>query len=157
MKWIKRNKYTCIIILVFIIVSAIGYKAITVFFPDGKTAIYGDRLDGKVIVKDEVYEAVKTKFSEQEFVKKVSVRENGRIINITVTVMDSTSIDAAKGLSNIFLDNFSESQISYYDFQLFIKKESESENNFPIIGYKHHNNSQFSWTKDREKTQEEGE
>lgn len=157
MKWIKKNKFTCIIILVFIIVSAIGYKAVTVFFPDGKTAIYGDRLDGKINVDKSVYDAVKVKISEQEFVKEVKVEEKGRIINIIVQVIDSTSIDAAKDISKLFLDEFSESQISYYDFQIFVTKESEAENNFPIIGYKHHNNSKFSWSKDREKVVEQAE
>ena len=71
--------------------------------------------------------------------------------------MDSTSIDAAKGISKLFLDEFSESQISYYDFQIFVTKESSEENNFPIIGYKHHNNSEFSWTKDREKVEPQQE
>ena len=156
MKWIKRNKYTCIIILIFIIISIIGYKAINVFIPNSKSAIYGDRLDGKVEVKKEVYEAVKTKISEQEFVKKVVVRESGRVINVEATVIDSTSIDAAKSLSNLILEHFSESQIGYYDFQLFVGKESKEENNFPIIAYKHHNSSSFSWSKDRDKTQEEG-
>ena len=66
------------------------------------------------------------------------------------------SIDAAKSISGLILEHFSEIQIGYYDFQLFIKKEAASENNFPIIAYKQHNSSEFSWTKNREKTEEEG-
>ena len=151
MKWVKKNKVTIIAVLVFIVISLIGYKTVKMFFPDTKSAIYGDRLDGKVDVSKETYEKVKAKISEQEFVKSVNVRESGRIININVKVMDSTAVDAAKGLSGLILEHFNESQIGYYDFQLFISKESESENNFPIIAYKHHNKSEFSWTKDREK------
>ncbi len=156
MKWIKKNKYTCIAILIFLLIAVIGYKAVKVFFPDTKAAYYGDRLDNKVKVKKSVYEAVKAKISEQEFVKEVNVRENGRTIEIVVLVQDSTSMDAAKGISGLILENFSEIQIGYYDFQLFIKKESASENNFPIIAYKQHNSSEFSWTKDRDKTESEG-
>ena len=62
----------------------------------------------------------------------------------------------AKKLVDNILEPFTESQIGYYDFQVFIKKEDTSENDFPIIGYKHHNSSTFSWTKDREKTEEAG-
>lgn len=156
MKWFRKNKYTCIAILVFIIVAVIGYKVINIFIPNSSSAIYGDRLDGKVAVDASVYKEVKTKITEQEFVKEVNVRENGRTINVTVQVMDSTSMDSAKSLANLVIEPFSESQKGYYDFQIFITKESESENNFPIIGYKQHNSSSFSWTKDREKTQEEG-
>lgn len=156
MKWIKNNKYTCIAILVFVIIAIVGYKAMKVFFPDSKAAYYGDRLDNKVKVENSVYDAVKTKISEQEFVKEVKVRENGRTIEIVVTVLDSTSIDAAKSISGLILEHFSEIQVGYYDFQLFVKKESASENNFPIIAYKQHNSSDFIWTKDRDKTESEG-
>ena len=156
MKWIKKNKFTCIAILIFVLIAIIGYKAINVFFPNAKSAIYGDRLEGKVKVKKTTYEDVKAKISEKEFVKDVNIRENGRIINIEVKVMDSTSIDAAKDLSGLIFEHFSESQIGYYDFQLFVTKESQEEDNFPIIAYKHHNSSTFSWTKDRNKTEKEG-
>lgn len=156
MKWIKKNKYTCIAILVFVIVAIVGYKAMKVFFPDSKAAYYGDRLDNKVKVENSVYDAVKAKISEQEFVKEAKVRENGRTVEIVVTVQDSTSIDAAKSISGLILEHFSEIQIGYYDFQLFIKKDSASENNFPIIAYKQHNSSDFIWTKDRDKTESEG-
>ncbi len=156
MKWVRKNKYTCIAILIFVVVAIVGYKAIKVFFPDSKAAYYGDRLDNKVKVEDKVYEAVKAKISEQEFVKEAKVRENGRTVEIVVTVQDSTSIDSAKSISGLILEHFSEIQIGYYDFQLFIKKESASENNFPIMAYKQHNSSEFSWTKDREKTEGEG-
>lgn len=156
MKWIKKNKYTCIAILIFVVVAIVGYKAMKVFFPDSKAAYYGDRLDNKVKVESSVYDAVKAKISEQEFVKEAKVRENGRTIEIVVTVQDSTSIDSAKSISGLILEHFSEIQIGYYDFQLFVKKDSTSENNFPIIAYKQHNSSEFSWTKDRDKTESEG-
>ena len=156
MKWIKKNKFTCIAILLFVLVAIIGYKAIKVFFPDTNSANYGNRLDNKVKVEKDVYEKVKNKLSEQEFVKTVTVRENGRTIEIVATVQDSTSIDAAKSLSGLILEHFSEIQVGYYDFQLFVKKESKEENNFPIIAYKQHNSSEFSWTKNRDKTEKEG-
>lgn len=156
MKWVRKNKYTCIAIIIFVVVAIVGYKAIKVFFPDSKAAYYGDRLDNKVKVEDKVYEAVKAKISEQEFVKEAKVRENGRTIEIVVTVQDSTSKDSAKSIAGLILEHFSEIQIGYYDFQLFIKKESASENDFPIIAYKQHNSSEFSWTKDRTKTEGEG-
>ena len=156
MKWVRKNKYTCIAIIIFVVVAIVGYKAIKVFFPDSKAAYYGDRLDNKVKVEDKVYEAVRAKISEQEFVKEAKVRENGRTIEIVVTVQDSTSKDSAKSIAGLILEHFSEIQIGYYDFQLFIKKESASENDFPIIAYKQHNSSEFSWTKDRAKTEGEG-
>ena len=154
MKWFKKNKLLIVTIIIFLLLSFLGYKMLKVFFPDVKSAIYGDRLDGKVPVKKTVYSDVKAKISEQEFVKSVEVREVGRTINISVVILDSTSKDAAKSVTGMILEFFNESQISYYDFQVFISKESESENDFPIIAYKQHNSSEFSFTKDRDKTTE---
>ena len=153
MKWIKKNKFTCIAILLFVLITVVGYKAMKVFFPDSKSAIYGDRLDNKVVVKQKVYDSLKTKISELEYVKEVKIRESGRIIYITVLVLDSTSIDSAKSIASMITEPFSEIQLGYYDFQLFIKKEDSKENNFPISAYKHHNRSEFVWAKERDKTE----
>lgn len=156
MKWIKKNKFTVIAIVCFVIIAILGFKLKEILFPDQRTAIYGDRLDGKVNVDQAVYDAVKQKLAENENVKSVTVHENGRRIDITITVEDSLSKDDAKKLTDGITEPFNESQIGYYDFQVFIKKDTASENDFPIIGYKHHNSSSFSWNKDRDKTEEEG-
>lgn len=156
MKWMKKNKFTVTAIFVFILLVFLGYKIVDTFFPNQGTAVYGDRLDGKVMVEQSIYDEVKQKISENKKVENVSLHENGRRIDITILVANSTGKNEAKKLVDNILEPFTESQIGYYDFQVFIKKEDTSENDFPIIGYKHHNSSTFSWTKDREKTEEAG-
>jgi len=155
MDLIKKNKYTIIAIVVFIILVFCLYQAKELFFPNTGKAIYGDRLVGKVEVDKEVYKTVKSKIKENEKVKEVTTRENGKLINISIVVNDDTSIDDAKKLTDSILEPFTDSQKGYYDFQVFISKESEAENNFPIIAYKHHNSSGFVWTKNRDKTEGE--
>lgn len=155
MKWMKKNKFTVIAIFIFILLAFLGFKVKEMFFPDQRTAIYGDRLEGKVTVNKTTYEDLKAKISESDKVETVSVRENGRRIDITITVTNATSKSEAKKLTDNILEPFTESQIGYYDFQVFIQKSDKSENDFPIIGYKHHNSSTFSWSKDREKTEED--
>lgn len=155
MKWMKKNKFTVIAIFIFILLAFLGFKAKEMFFPDQRTAIYGDRLEGKVTVEKTTYEDIKAKISESDKVDSVTLRENGRRIDITITVTNVTSKSEAKKLISNILEPFTESQIGYYDFQVFIKKEDKSENDFPIIAYKHHNSSTFSWSKDREKTEED--
>lgn len=155
MKWIKKNKFTVIAIVIFIVLAILGYKAKELFFPNQRTAIYGDRLDGKVTVEEETYDKLKQLILENDKVKTADVRENGRQINIIVTVNDDVNKANAKKIVDNILEPFTESQIGYYDYQVFIKKESEEENDFPIIGYKQHNSSSFVFTKDRDKTDEE--
>lgn len=154
MKWIRKNKFVVITIIIFILLAFLVFKAKEMFFPDQRTAIYGDRLEGKVTVNKTVYDDLKVKISESDKVDNVTVRENGRRIDITIAVNNATSKSEAKKLVDNILGLFTESQIGYYDFQVFIKKEDLSENDFPIIAYKHHNSSTFSWSKDREKTEE---
>lgn len=157
MKWIKKNKFTVAAIVIFIIIAFMAFKVIDIFFPDQGTAIYGDRLDAKIPVEDSVYDSLEKLIKENEKVEEVKINENGRRIDIIITVTNATSLSEAKKLTDNILEPFTESQIGYYDFQVYVKKTDKAENDFPIIGYKQHNNSDFSWSKDREKTVEEDE
>ncbi len=157
MKWLKKNKMMLIAIVVFVAIALIGYKALRVFFPSTESAIYGDRLDNEVVVEQETLDGIKTRIAALEFVKEVKVRKSGRIINVLVTIMDSTSKDAAKSLSNYILEGFSDSQIGWYDFHLLVNKEDKNENDFPKIAYKQHNSTDFYWEKDRAKVVAEEE
>jgi len=154
MKWMKKNKFTVIAIFIFVLLAFVAFKAKEMFFPDQRTAIYGDRLEGKVTVEKSNYDELKRLISESDKVENVTLSETGRRIDIIIMVTNSTGKADAKKLIDKILEPFTESQIGYYDFQVFIKKEDASENDFPIICYKHHNSSTFSWTKDREKTEE---
>ena len=155
MNMVKKNKYTIIAVVIFIIVVFFLYQAKELFFPNEGKAIYGDRLVGKVEVEDEVYKNVESKIKESDKVKSVKIRESGKLINISIVVQGDTSIEDSKKLTDNILDSFTESQKGYYDYQVFISKEEEAENNFPIIAYKHHNSAGFVWTKDRGKTEGE--
>lgn len=152
----KKNKFTVIAIVLFVILTILGFKLKEILFPNQRTAVYGNRLDGKVSVNKTIYDTVKQKLSEKEKIKSVTVRENGRRIDIVITVEDDLNKTDAKKLTDGITEPFNESQIGYYDFQIFVKKDNANENDFPIIGYKHHNSSNFSWNKDRDKTEEEG-
>lgn len=155
MKMVKKNKYTIIAVVIFIIMVFFLYQAKELFFPNEGKAIYGDRLVGKVEIEAEVYKNVESKIKESDKVKSVSIRESGKLINISIVVQGDTSIEDAKKLTDNILEPFTDSQKGYYDYQVFISKEEEEENNFPIIAYKHHNSASFVWTRDREKTEGE--
>ena len=91
------------------------------------------------------------KIKENESVKEVTSTTNGRILNVIITVNDEVGLSSAKKIGESVKDNLTEENLANYDIQVFVKKESEAENDFPIIGYKAKNNDTFSWTKDREK------
>lgn len=153
MKWIKKNKFTVIAIVIFVLLTIVGVKVKDIFFPNQRSAVYGDRLDGKIPVESSVYEEVKTKLKENKIVEEVTINEIGRRIDIIVTVTNAAGKSESKKLLDNILDSFTEEQIKYYDYQLFVKKADKAENDFPMIASKQHTQEVFSWTKDREKVE----
>lgn len=159
MKFIKKNKYTIIVIIVFLalVVSFVEIKNILV--PDEGKAVYGNRLDGieKHPLKTSDLESIEKSIKEQEKVNDVSSKLHGKIINITITVQDDVSINDAKTLATNTISLFTKDDLSFYSLQVFVKKENEKLNNFPIIGYKDAGSEEMLFTKDREITTEESD
>lgn len=155
MKFIKKNKFTFFIVIFFIILLILLLQVRNLFFPSGGDANYGDRLDGIVEISGDILSKLDSTLKENEAVSNVSTNVQGRILNILITVQDSVLLNDAKALGESTATLLDESTLSNYDVQVFVKKDSTVENDFPIIGYKAKNSEGFSWSKDREKTVEE--
>ena len=151
MKFIKKHKSLIIAFIIFVLVFVLFLLIYRSFFPDEETAIYGSRLDG--IEKVEVTKTDKSKIEDalKDISKSTSVRTQGRIINVSISINDDVNRDTAKAESRKIFEQLSKGQKEYYDIQVFIKKEGQTEDapQFPIIGYKHHVSEDFTWTKDR--------
>ena len=148
MSFIKKYSSAIVGVLVFVLVFIGFMLAKSIFFPAENKAIYGSRINDrdKFEISTETMNNVEAKLDSG--VSSVDVRVAGRIIYIDVEVEESTSKEAAKELGGKALEAFSDKEKSYYDIQLLINNKSNKEQ-FPIIGYKHHTKSTFSWTKDR--------
>ena len=158
MKYIKKNKLTVFIIVIFVLIVILGAYLYSLFFGSGKES-YGNRLDGieEVEITEDQYDDMKTSLKENEGVTEVSTRLQGKIVNVTITVSDDVTKDNAKKIANGILEFLDEEQLKFYDIQVFVKKENEELNDFPIIGYKQNNEEGFTWTKDRQVTTDETE
>jgi len=154
-KFIKRNKFTFFIIIFFVILLVLLFQVKNLFFASNGDANYGDRLDGLVEISADTQDAAISKLKEDERVVEAKMNVSGRILDIIITVKDATSLQDAKTIGSSTSSLFDETVLSNYDLQVFIKKDTESENDFPIIGYKAKHSEGFSFTKDREKTVEE--
>jgi len=151
MDFIKKNKFILIAIAVFLVLVLLSVQAVNMLFPNVGNAIYGNRLKGEEAVRPDA-SAKKELTSALEGdgrVKSASLQITGKIMNLMVTVEDEVSVEDARGLSGVALEHIGKEQQNFYDIQIFIKKDSDA-TNFPIIGYKHSNSENFSWTKDRE-------
>lgn len=148
MKYIKKNKWVLIPILVFIIVMALAIIGIVnLVIPNDTKDLYGNRLDK--IEENQISEESIKKIEEQLLdtgkVKTVTYDVKGKLVNYILVVNSDVDKVTAQNLTTKILECFEQNIKDFYDFQVFIKTEEESEI-FPIIGYKHTNSVNFVWT-----------
>ena len=148
--FIKNNKVTVVAFIICVIFVILVFAVKLTFFPNEGTAIYGDRLDGieEVEKTDNEQDDIIKSLEDRDEVKSASTDIKGRTLNVLITVNDDVELDPAKALTSSVIDNLEEDQTSYYDIQVFISKDND-DTRFPIIGYKHQDKDEFSWTKDR--------
>ncbi len=157
MKYVRKNKFTIIAIVVLIILVVIGVQVKNIFVPDEGKAAYGTRLDGikEHKLDSELFKNIESKLKEDERILTVENKVHGKIINLIITVNDDMSIVDAKSLANSTISLFTDNELSFYSLQVYVKKNNESLNNFPIIGYKGTSSSELIFTKDRDITEGE--
>ena len=149
-KFIKNNKVTAVAFIICVIFVILVFAIKLTFFPNEGTAIYGDRLDGieEVEITDDEQDKIVSSLEGKDEVKKVETDIKGRTLNVLITVNDDVELDPAKALTSSITDTLDKDQLGFYDIQVFISKDNDDAR-FPIIGYKHQDKDEFSWTKDR--------
>ena len=86
MRFLRRNKYTIIAIVLLIIFVFVGVQLKNIFVPDEGKASYGDRLSeikNHKLNKD-LFSKIEEKFKDDDQVVKISSKVHGRIINIVI-------------------------------------------------------------------------
>ena len=150
MSFIRKNKFVIIAIAVFLILVIIAFQVVNMFFPEEGKALYGDRLEGieEVELSDKKISSMSSAIEDDAAVKEASVSVAGKIVEVIITVQDDTTVDTAKGLNAIVLEQLEDDEKGLTRDLVFVKKDTDAAD-FPIIGYKHHAKDSFSWTKNR--------
>ena len=148
----KKNSGSGVIITVVVlalaVVSLFGYIVYKNLFASVVSKRY-DGLSEHVITVDET-NAIKDIFKDVEELKRIDVytestkNSKSRIIKINIKLESDVPFDEMKKLCNSAIEKLSEENSKYYDLEVFINTNSESEI-YPQIGYKHRSNSEFSW------------
>lgn len=151
-KFLKKNRYTIILLIVFVLLVILGLKVKNILVPDEGKATYGERLKdiSKHPIKEEVYKKIEEELLSNKTVTKVTHRLQGKIINYYITFDNKVSVKDAKALGESIIKSFDEDTLGYYSVQIFLLKDDEKQNNFPIIGMRSPESKAVSWTKDRE-------
>ncbi len=149
---LRKNKLLVLFSILFLLLIAFCVKVIIIFTESDEVAIYGTRLEGidKVVINEkDMSKKIIEKLGED--IDNIDFRTQGRLINIIINVKGNISRDAAKEDAKKTIEEFSDDEKKYYDIQIFVNKKEQTEDSkqFPIIGYKHHERSDISWTKDR--------
>ena len=158
-KFLKRHRYTIILVFIFVLLVILGLKVKEILIPDDRKATYGDRLKSidKHPISDEMYQKIDSVLEKNSNVKKSSHRVQGKIIKYFITVDDKVTVKDARAVGDGLLDSFDEDVLEYYSVEFYLVKEDETMNEFPIIGMKHPESKKISWTKDRERVTESDE
>lgn len=124
----------CLLALVIIII--LMYIFSSIFTSNGNN--YGDRLRGikDVEIAKSKLSSVSDKIKENSEVTKASVRVQGKIVYLDIEFNADTSLDKAKEIANSSLDNFSDKEKKFYDFEYILYQKKDDNTGFKITGTK---------------------
>ncbi|HOO68156.1 MAG TPA: hypothetical protein PLC53_02175 [Bacilli bacterium] len=144
---LKNRLY--ILIFILLVVGVFAFITLKAYlYPEDENTVYGDRLDGieDVEITNDRLDEIVSKIKENEGITEASVNIQGKIINMNmIATLEDNSIEAMEELSTTLLENFSEEEIAFYDFQVFVQNKTA---NYNLIGYKNKKNDSFSWSSD---------
>lgn len=152
MKGIKRfykehRIFMILMAVVIVCVILIGSLLFQCFYSGG-TDKYGNRLDGidNYKIDSSKFEEIEAKLKQDTTITEIEIKRTGKIIYSTVTFQAQTDIEVAKNVAIKILDEFSESEKAYYDFNFTIKSlKSETSEGFIISGAKNSNGNGLLW------------
>jgi len=144
----KTNRVYSILMLISIIcIIAILVGVLVYFFGQTSKDVYGNRLDGidKVKISESKKNDIVNSIKSNEKVKSAEVDVRGRLIYVIITVSEGTHVEV-EAIAQSSFDSLDEKIKSFYDIQYIVDSQTESEENFPIMGYVKSGNSIIRWT-----------
>ena len=148
-KMLKENK--TLLILMIVALTCIIISAILLFkyfyFGNGQTK-YGDRLNGieKIEIKTDKQNEVATKIKENTNDEDASINITRKIVYIRIIFSEKASLVDAQSVAVKSLENFSDEEKEYYDFEYTLKQNTtESSDGFLIMGAKNVNGTNLVW------------
>ena len=143
-KFVLKNKLLTILIALILLIMISGLIVIKLWlFPNSNGSKYGNRLEGieNVELTSSRLDEIKNGFDAKSGFTLDKFRISGKIVNIFVTAGD-ISKDDVKSEAMRLVSSFSEDEIKFYDFQVFVDGNEEE---YPIIGYKNKNSEGLLW------------
>lgn len=139
--------------IMFVVVLVVAFKI--VFYKNGN-GVYGNRLDNieNYPISEEKYESIKSILMKNSECQNVSHSLQGRIIKYFIEVSDETSVTTAQRFGDAIIDEFSETELGYYDVAIYVTSKSNEEP-YPMAGYKSKTESAISWVTNKGEVENE--
>ncbi len=152
-KFLKEHRiFTMLMAIVVVCLVLIITVLINVFYMGNGSNKYGNRLEGieNVQISDSRQSDFENNIANNEKVKKVDIRVQGKIVYITMQIEPGVKIEEAKGIALKALDEFSDEEKAFYDFNFTLKQNStENSDGFLISGARNKNGTGLIWNNNR--------
>ena len=158
-KYLKENKTLFILMIVAIVCIVVSILLLFKYFYFGNGGSnYGSRLEGieNVRISDDKKSEVSSKISENNLVDSTTINVTGKRIDIRIVFTEKASLVDAEGIALKSLENFSDEEKAFYDFEFTLKQNAtEKTEGFLIMGAKNVNGSNLVWNNNNSTSEEE--
>lgn len=157
-RFYKEHRIFTILMAIVIVSTIVIVSVLFKLFGGNGTSKYGPRLDGieDHIVENDRLDDYRDKLVENGKVKTASIELKGTIFYVKILFEKDSDLTEAEGIALKSLENFSEEELKFYDFQFTLESEAnENSNGFLIEGAHNHNGTGLKWGLNRkvEKTE----
>lgn len=159
-KFLKEHRiFTMLMAIVIVCFVLIMTVLINVFggFGDDSNK-YGNRLEGieNVEISKKKQDDFESNIANNEKVKSVDILIQGKIVYITMMIEPNVVLEEAESIALKSLDEFTEEEKSFYDFNFTLKQlATENSDGFIISGAKNKNGTKLIWNNNTPVEQEE--
>lgn len=142
--FIKKHKFisviACLILifLIFIVVSIINFKT---------GSIYGDRCkdNNEFKISNKTINEAKDEIEKLDNVKNIDIYTKLCTVKIIIKIKDDVDINSLKQVATNTLKVFSEDELNYYDFALYVISDNKTSETYPINVSRHKTEKDFAW------------
>ena len=147
-KFMKNKKGLIIVLIIIIVFVALGIWFLNLVYPNSSKSKYGNRLKDidKYPISETKISTIKNNLKENTSVLDVNYQTSGRILTFILKTSKDADLVSLKDQSTKILENFDESELSYYDIQVIINNEDSENGSYPAFGYKHRTEEAFIWS-----------
>ena len=158
-KYLKENKTLAVLLIIAVVCIVISITLLFKYFYFGNGGSkYGTRLEGieNVTISDESKNNTIKNLETTEKVEKASMTINGKRIDIKIVFKSDATLTEAQNIALLSLDNFTEEEKAFYDFEFTIKQEAtETAEGFLLMGAKNVNGTNLVWVNNNSSTSKE--